>query len=141
MVSIIIKEWTTKIELVPAVQKRNAAVLLRKPGRLASQYALYDIHRLILKQAGIPYIGSGYGPRIHDWRHTFAVKAFKQMIDQGLDMYVALPILSTYLGHKTIYATERYVRLTMDLYPYLEEKCSDKFNQVFRKAVETNETD
>ena len=39
MVSIIIKEWTTKIELVPAVQKRNAAVLLRKPGRLASQYA------------------------------------------------------------------------------------------------------
>ena len=40
MVSIIIKEWTTKIELVPAVQKRNAAVLLRKPGRLASQYAI-----------------------------------------------------------------------------------------------------
>ena len=39
MVSIIIKEWTTKIELVPAVQKRNAAVLLRKPGRLASQSA------------------------------------------------------------------------------------------------------
>ena len=40
MVSIIIKEWTTKIELVPAVQKRNAAVLLRKPGRLAPQYAI-----------------------------------------------------------------------------------------------------
>lgn len=43
MVSIIIKEWTTKIELVPTVQKRNAAVLLRKPGRLAPQYALYRI--------------------------------------------------------------------------------------------------
>lgn len=42
MVSIIIKEWTTKIELVPAVQKRNAAVLLRKPGRLASQYAVFN---------------------------------------------------------------------------------------------------
>ena len=41
MVSIIIKEWTTKIELVPTVQKRNAAVLLRKPGRLAPQYAFY----------------------------------------------------------------------------------------------------
>ena len=40
MVSIIIKEWTTKIELVPTVQKRNAAVLLRKPGRLAPQYAV-----------------------------------------------------------------------------------------------------
>ncbi|MGN8762055.1 hypothetical protein, partial [Oribacterium sp. HCP3S3_B9] len=39
--SIIIKEWTTKIELVPTVQKRNAAVLLRKPGRLAPQYAVF----------------------------------------------------------------------------------------------------
>lgn len=45
MVSIIIKEWTTKIELVPAVQKRNAAVLLRKPGRLAPQYA-FSLHIL-----------------------------------------------------------------------------------------------
>ena len=37
---------------------------------------------------------------------------------------MALPVLSTYLGHKTIYATERYVRLTMELYPYIGEKCS-----------------
>lgn len=102
---------------------------------------IYDIHRSILKRAGIPYLGGGHGPRIHDWRHTFAVKAFKQLIDQGIDMYVALPILSTYLGHKTIYATERYLRLTMDIYPYLEEKCSEKFKQVFGKAVEINEAD
>ena len=46
------------------------------------------------------------------------------MVDSGIDMYVALPILSTYLGHKTIYATERYVRLTMSLYPYIEDAVS-----------------
>jgi len=56
------------------------------------------------------------------------------MIDSGLDMYVALPILSTYLGHKTIYATERYVRLTMSLYPYIEERFKDKINKVFGEA-------
>ena len=49
-------------------------------------------------------------------------------------MYVALPILSTYLGHKTIYATERYVRLTMSLYPYIEERFKDKMNKVFGEA-------
>ena len=102
---------------------------------------LYDIHRQILHQAGIPYIGGGHGPRIHDWRHTFAVRSFKQMIDQGMDMYVALPVLSTYLGHKTIYATERYVRLTMELYPYIEERFSEKFKTVFGKAADLNETD
>ena len=44
------------------------------------------------------------------------------MIDSGMDMYVALPILSTYLGHKTIYATEHYVRLALSIFPYIEEK-------------------
>ncbi len=63
------------------------------------------------------------------------------MVDQGMDMYVALPVLSTYLGHKTIYATERYVRLTMELYPYIGEKCSAKFQRVFGKAADLHETD
>ena len=102
---------------------------------------IYEIHRLLLQRAGIPYIGGGHGPRIHDWRHTFAVRSFKQMIDRGMDMYVALPVLSTYLGHKTIYATERYVRLTMDLYPYIEAKYSKKFHSIFGKAAQIHETD
>ena len=102
---------------------------------------IYEIHRLLLQRAEIPYIGGGHGPRIHDWRHTFAVRSFKQMIDRGMDMYVALPVLSTYLGHKTIYATERYVCLTMDLYPYIEAKYSKKFHSIFGKAAQIHETD
>jgi len=53
------------------------------------------------------------------------------MIDAGADIYVALPILSTYLGHKTIYATEQYVRLTMSLFPYIEKQFKDKIDAVF----------
>jgi integrase len=92
---------------------------------------LYDYHRELLRRAGIPYIGGGAGPRIHDWRHTFSVYTLKRMIDSGLDMYVALPILSTYLGHKSIYATEQYVRLAMSMFPYIEEKFRDKAEAVF----------
>ena len=108
----------------------------RKNGR-----RIYELHRLLLQHAGIPYIGGGHGPRIHDWRHTFAVRSFKQMIDHGMDMYVALPVLSTYLGHKTIYATERYIRLTLDLYPYIAEKYSQKFNSIVGKVAHLHETD
>jgi len=96
--------------------------------------AVYDRHRLFLKKAGIPYIGNGNGPRVHDWRHTFSVYSFKQMIDAGLDMYVALPILSAYLGHKSIGATEQYVRLTMSIFPYIEEKFRNKLEKVFAGA-------
>lgn len=96
-------------------------------GKRIDGKTIYNAHRMFLEKAGIPYIGGGEGPRVHDWRHHMAVRAFKQMVDSGLDMYVALPILSAYLGHKTIFATERYVRLTMQVYPYIEEK--------FRKSV------
>ena len=96
---------------------------------------IYNVHRMFLQHAGIPYFGGGKGPRIHDWRHTMAVRSFKQMTDAGMDMYVALPILSTYLGHKTIYATERYLRLTMSIYPYIEEKFRSKMEKIFGKGV------
>ena len=100
-------------------------------GSRYSGESLYDYHREFLRRAGIPYIGGGEGPRIHDWRHTFSVYAFKRMVDSGLDMYVALPILSTFLGHKSIYATEQYVRLVMSMFPYIEEKFREKAEAVF----------
>lgn len=90
-----------------------------------------ELHIKILREAGIPYLGGGKGPRIHDWRHTFAVNAFKRMIDNAIDMYVALPILSTYLGHKTIMATERYLRLTASMYPHLDEKFGKTLDEIF----------
>ncbi|WP_233432545.1 tyrosine-type recombinase/integrase [Thermoanaerobacterium aotearoense] len=107
-------------------------------GRRCSGDIIYEHHRMFLKKAGIPYIGNGEGPRIHDFRHTFAVNSFKQMLDTGIDIYVALPILSTYLGHKTIYATERYVRLTMSMFPYIEKQFKDKMDAVFGEANHEN---
>ena len=112
----------------------------RNGGRLTGD-KIHDVHGEFLRLAGIPFLGEGHGPRVHDWRHTMAVKSFKQMIDSGLDMYVALPILSTYLGHKNIYATERYVRLTMSIYPHIEERFRSKIEEVFGGGGNQNEED
>jgi len=38
-------------------------------------------------------------------------------VREGADIYCVLPILATYLGHKTLFGTERYVRLTHEMYP------------------------
>ncbi len=108
-------------------------------GSRLSGDSLYQHHRLFLKKAGIPYLGNSRGPRIQDWRHTFSVNSFKQMADAGMDLYVALPILSTYLGHKTIYATERYVRLTMNLFPEIEKKFRAKMDAVFGEVDHEND--
>jgi integrase len=109
----------------------NDYIFRNMHGNYISSDWINELHIKILREAGIPYLGGGKGPRIHDWRHTFAINSFKQMIDNAIDMYVALPILSIYLGHKTIMATERYLRLTVSLYPYLDEKFGKNLDEIF----------
>ena len=72
-----------------------------------------------LNTASIPYIGRWHGPRIHDLRHTFAVTSLANMAEAGIDLYASLPILSCYLGHQSLKATDHYVRLTANMYPDL----------------------
>lgn len=80
--------------------------------------------RILLEQCGIPYLGNHNGPRVHDLRHTFAVHSLIQMSRAGMDLYACLPIISTCLGHKSLSATERYVRLTSEMYPEIMTQCS-----------------
>ena len=79
----------------------------------------YDWFRECLWKAGIPHKGRGNGPRMHDLRHTFAVHSLQQAVENGTDINAFLPILSTYLGHQRISATERYLRLTAEAYPLI----------------------
>lgn len=69
-----------------------------------------EFHRILLEEK-IPVRYDGKRQRIHDLRHTFAVNSLKQMQDKGFDLYISLPILSIYLGHKSITETEYYLRL------------------------------
>lgn len=89
-----------------------------------SRETVYDLFRKILFNAEIPHGGRGSGPRLHDIRHTFAVRSLRNMATQGIDIYTALPYLSVYLGHKSIKETEYYLRLTAEIYPELEAKIS-----------------
>lgn len=67
-----------------------------------------------MKLANTGLLENGRLPRLHDLRHTFAVHSLEQMIDQGVDVYVVIPFLSDFLGHRTIAATEQYLRLTSE---------------------------
>ena len=92
---------------------------------------IYKRFRKFMDEAGIPVRGDHYGPRIHDLRHTFAVRSLKQMVDNGMDIYCTLPILSTYLGHQSLEATNHYVRICTEMYPDLVHSMEGIFNNVF----------
>jgi integrase len=82
-------------------------------------YSIGKWFKKCLNKAAIPYVGRWHGPRIHDLRHTFAVTSLAHMAESGIDLYASLPILSNYLGHQSLKATEHYVRLTANMYPQL----------------------
>ena len=90
-------------------------------GSIPSSYLAYKWFRKLLFQAGISHGGRKAGPRLHDLRHTMAVHSLAAMSQQGVDLYYSLPILSTYLGHQSLSATDKYVRLTQEMYPSLIE--------------------
>ena len=88
-----------------------------KNGRRRSKNTVAQRFREILWESGIPYNGKGKGPRLHDVRHVFCCHSLKELSDKGIDLYCALPVLSTYIGHSSIKATEKYIRLTEEVYP------------------------
>jgi integrase len=88
----------------------------------------------VLKKCRIPYLGDGKGPRIHDLRHTAATHSLIKMVEAGMDIYCALPILSVFLGHKTINGTEQYVRLTQEMYPEILKMEQSVTSFVFPKT-------
>lgn len=100
-------------------------------GHICKPENVYKAFRNLLEKAGIPFKGNHYGPRLHDLRHTFAVRALKRMVDSGMDIYCTLPILSTYLGHQSLEATNHYVRICIEMYPDLIHSMEGVFNNVF----------
>ena len=54
-------------------------------------------------------------PRIHDLRHSFAVRTLVNWYQAKLDVEYRLPLLSTYLGHVSPASTYWYLTATPDL--------------------------
>jgi len=59
--------------------------------------------------------GTGIRPRIHDLRHSFAVRTLLGWHRAGLDTEALLPRLSAYLGHREPRFTYRYLTATPEL--------------------------
>jgi integrase len=79
---------------------------------------VYHRFRDILFKCGISHRGREKGgPRLHCLRHTFCVHSLRQFLANGVDYRAALPILSVFMGHSSIAATGKYLKLTAEAYP------------------------
>ena len=74
----------------------------------------HTFHRLV-RAAGLNQRSASCRPRIHDLRHTFAVRAMLDAYNAGQDGQMRLTLLSTWLGHVHPGSTYWYLSASPDL--------------------------
>lgn len=67
------------------------------------------------RQIGLRGATDSHGPRLHDFRHRFAVETLIQWYRSGQDVERRLPVLSTYLGHVHVADTYWYLSACPEL--------------------------
>jgi len=119
-------------------EKRPAdAIFFPRPnGGPFSLYTVYKLFRQLLLQCGISHGGRGKGPRIHDARHLFAVRALRRWYQDGADLDAKLPLLATYLGHVNLSGTQHYLHLTAELFPEITARADAAFGEVIPRRIE-----
>lgn len=83
-------------------------------GRLLHQY----VHRVfwrLSREIGLRRPGDRTGPRVHDFRHRFAIRTLLDWYREGKDVEQQLPVLSTYLGHACVRDTYWYLSACPEL--------------------------
>lgn len=95
-----------------------------------STVTIYGVFRHLLRECGIPHRGRGEGPRLHELRHAFAVHNLERWYRQGENLDAKLPLLAAYLGHQGLAGTQRYLRLTPEIFPDICSRLEDFLGHV-----------
>jgi integrase/recombinase XerD len=90
--------------------------LSRRGGAVTRQAAEITFKRLRRRANVLRNDGNiRHQPRLHDLRHAFVAHRLVEWYRSGADVQRLLPQLSTYLGHGSVAATQRYLTLTPEL--------------------------
>jgi len=94
----------------------SAPALLISPAGTRLLYCnVHATFRQLRRRAGLQPRSASCRPRIHDLRHTFAVRTLLDAYRSEADVQARLPLLSTYLGHVDPGATYWYLSAAPEL--------------------------
>jgi site-specific recombinase XerD len=77
----------------------TSAVLVSQAGTRLLYCAVHATFKQLRDHAGLRPRSVTCRPRIHDFRHRFAVQTLLDWYRSGVDVQPLMPLLSTYLGH------------------------------------------
>ena len=84
-------------------------------GRPLPYHTVKDTFDRLVRKANVGPAPGGRRPRLHELRHTFAVRALQASPVGRARSGKHMVALATYMGHVNIYATYWYLEATADL--------------------------
>jgi len=124
----MLKRLRNYAEAVHPFSQEDAFFFPGAHGRPMTLGNVYKNFRGFLWRAGISHMGEG--PRVHDFRHTFAVYRLKAWAQQSKDLMAMLPVLKTYMGHDSFHETAYYLRMTADVFPDIRMRLEATFGDI-----------
>jgi site-specific recombinase XerD len=117
----------------------DSAFFINNRSRRLHQCAVNQTFHFLLRKCEIA-CNKATGPRVHDFRHSFAVHRLLAWYRDGQDVNARLPWLSTYMGHVDVHSTQVYLQATAQLIDQVNHRFySHYLNQVKNKG-EKNDT-
>lgn len=101
----------------------------RRPSRSAAEYRFARLSQTIGLRAPQTDLRLGRGPRIHDLRHTFAVRTIINWYRNGLDPDREMYKLSAYLGHDKPADTYWYIEAVPELLALAAERATQSIDK------------
>ena len=125
----ILSEYGTRRDRLFTHRKSPYFFCSRCDGRLDEGQVRRTFYT-VCRQIGIRGTSASRGPRLHDFRHRFAVETLLRWHRNGDDIQRRLPILSTYLGHAHVSDTYWYVTATPELMEAVSQRLEKRWEVI-----------
>lgn len=112
----VLKSYANLRATRPTLDGKHSAFLANRNGTELAESTVHEAFAKLLRVAGIKSTDDKcQSPRLHSFRHSFAVHRLTEWYRQGSDVQQLLPMLSTYLGHSKLVYTQVYLSMTPEL--------------------------
>ena len=97
------------------IRPKSPSFFVSERGTRLTQWSVRYTFVKLSREIGLRAPHDSHGPRVHDMRHTFAVKTLLRWYQTGVDVKRHMPELATYLGHAHVNDTYWYISAVPEL--------------------------
>jgi integrase len=106
----VLADYITRRNRFAAGRSISSHLLVSSRGRRLDDRVVHETFDVVARQIGLRRPSNSPNPRLHDFRHRFALLTLLNWYRGGEDAERLLPVLSTYLGHVNVRDTYWYLQ-------------------------------